>query len=176
MLSILPPVQPSSLLIWVNYNYKSSKPNGSASPFERTEVFRYFWTESSQMAGPHTRCNAGGAPSNGNGISEPTPAVSCAPTPASASAPAPPGRYTYEDLQRATKLALKLFFKGQEHGQLQASSEAKDPIMWEEFEPIQTCLSASTNVSTGMGSTLRALTIDLVSIQPSRSPSQTHDA
>ena len=32
-----------------------------------------------------------------------------------------PGRYTDEDLQRAIKLALKSFIKGQVHGQLQAS-------------------------------------------------------
>lgn len=37
-----------------------------------------------------------------------------APTPASA--PGSLGRYTDENLQKATKLALKLFVKGQEHG------------------------------------------------------------
>ena len=59
-----------------------------------------------------------GAPTEGNS----TPAISRAPTPALAQAPAstpapalalgPPGRYTDKDLQRATKLALKLFVKG----------------------------------------------------------------
>ena len=72
------------------------------------------------MAGLHTRRNAGGAPTADSGISEPIPAVSRTPTPASALGP--PRRYTDEDLQRATKLALKSFIKGQEHGQLQASS------------------------------------------------------
>ena len=90
------------------------------------------------MARPRTRRNAGGAPTNDNGTPEPIPAVSCVPTPMSAQTPAstqipaptpapasvsgPPGRYTDEDLQKATKLALKLFVKGQEYGQLQASS------------------------------------------------------
>ena len=92
------------------------------------------------MAGPRTRRNPplggkdelAGAPTKGNS----TPAVSCAPTPAPAQGPAPtpapasvpasaqgpPRRYMDEDLQRATKLALELFVKGQEHGQLQANS------------------------------------------------------
>ena len=72
------------------------------------------------MAGPHTRRNAGGAPTNDSGTPVPYPVVSRAPTPASATAsvPGPPGRYTDEDLQRTTKLALELFVKGQEHGQL----------------------------------------------------------
>ena len=84
------------------------------------------------MAGPRTRRNAGGAPTNGSSTSEPTPTVSRAPTPAlaqapapttaPASAPGPPGRYTDKDLQRATKLALESFVKGQEYGQLQANS------------------------------------------------------
>ena len=72
------------------------------------------------MAGPHTRRNllsgdkdelAAGAPTDVSGTPVPTPAVSQAPTPAPASAPDPPGRYTDEDLQRATKLASKLFVK-----------------------------------------------------------------
>ena len=80
------------------------------------------------MAGPRTRCNLlfggkdklAGAFTKGNS----TPAVSCAPIPAPAQAPAPtpapasapglPGRYTDEDLQRPTKLALDSFVKGQE--------------------------------------------------------------
>ena len=84
------------------------------------------------MAGPRTRRNTGGAPTNDSGTPVPTPAVSRAPTaapaqaPAPASAPGPPGRYTDEDLQRATKLALESFVKGQEHGQLQASSVSRE--------------------------------------------------
>ena len=77
------------------------------------------------MAGLHTRRNAGGAPTNDSGTPEPTLAVSCTLTPApaqtstSAQAPAftsalvsvpdPPRRYTDEDLQKATKLALESF-------------------------------------------------------------------
>ena len=76
------------------------------------------------MAGPRTRRNAGGAPTNDSGTPKPTPAVSRAPAPAFA--PGPPGRYTDEDLQRATKLALELFVKGQEHGQLQANSAPRE--------------------------------------------------
>ena len=96
------------------------------------------------MAGPRTRRNAGGAPTNNSGTPVPIPAVSRTPTPASAQTPVlteapapaqtlaaapapafvpgPPGRYMDENLQKATKLALKLFVKGQEYGQLQASS------------------------------------------------------
>ena len=78
------------------------------------------------MAGPRTRRNAGKAPTNGSGTSKPTPAVSRAPTPTSVSAPGPPRRYTDEDLKRANKLALKLFVKGQEHGQLQANAALRE--------------------------------------------------
>ena len=74
------------------------------------------------MAEPRTRRNAGEAPTNCSGTPEPTPAVSRAPTSAPASALGPPGRYTDKNLQRTTKLALELFIKGQEHGQLQANS------------------------------------------------------
>ena len=90
------------------------------------------------MAGPRTRRNAGGAPTDDSGTPVPTPAVSR--TPAPASVPGPPGRYTDEDLQRATKLALESFVKGQEHGQLQASSVPREqpqkaqvsrPVLWE---------------------------------------------
>ena len=70
------------------------------------------------MAGPCTRRNAGGTPTDSSGTPEPTPAIFRAPTPAPASASGPPGRYTDEDLQKATKLALESFVKGQEHGQL----------------------------------------------------------
>ena len=89
------------------------------------------------MAGPRTWRNAppagndelaGRAPSKGSGIPTPTPAASRAPIPAPASASAlgPPGKYTDEDLQRATKLVLELFLLGQEHGQLQANSAPRD--------------------------------------------------
>ena len=94
------------------------------------------------MAGSHTRRNTGGAPINNSGTSKPTPAISCAPTPApaqtsalaqapastltSASVPGPPRRYTDENLQRATKLALELFVKSQKHGQLQANSAPRE--------------------------------------------------
>ena len=50
------------------------------------------------MAGPRTRRNAGGAPTDDSGTLDPTPAVSRAPTPAPASAPGPQRRYTDEDL------------------------------------------------------------------------------
>ena len=68
------------------------------------------------MVGPRTRRNAGGAPTNDSGTPNLTPAVSHAPTSAPASVPGPPRRYTDEDLQRATKLALESFVKGQEPG------------------------------------------------------------
>ena len=110
------------------------------------------------MAGPYICRNADGAPTNDSGTTVPTFAVSCglivtpaqtstlteapaptqalAHTPASApvSVPGPPGRYTDEDLQRVINLALKLFLKNQEHGQLQPSFKTKDPITWEEFK------------------------------------------
>ena len=87
------------------------------------------------MAGPRTHRNASGAPTNNSNTSVSTPAISCtltpapaqtfvpaqAPTPAPTSASDPPGKYTDEDLQRATKLALELFVKGQEDGQFQAN-------------------------------------------------------
>ena len=69
-----------------------------------------------------TRYNAGGALTNSSGTTKPTPAVSYTFTPAFVSALGPPERYTDKDLQRATKLALELFVKGQKHGQLQANS------------------------------------------------------
>ena len=87
------------------------------------------------MAGSRTCCSpwsnppptgkdelAGGAPrapTKGSGIPTPISAASRALTPAPAPtfAPGLPGLYTDMDLQRATKLALKLFVKGQKHGQ-----------------------------------------------------------
>ena len=103
------------------------------------------------MARPSTCRNAGRAPTNDSGTSFPIPVVYRAPTPAaaqtpittkastptqaptpasaSASAPGQLRRYTNKDLQRATKLALKLFVKGQEYGQLQANSApCKQPL------------------------------------------------
>ena len=91
------------------------------------------------MAGPRTCYNAGGAPTNGSGTSEPTFAVFCVPTPTPTQAPTPtpapasalgsPKRYMDKDLQRTTKLVLELFVKGQEHGQLQANSApCKQPL------------------------------------------------
>ena len=82
-----------------------------------------------QMAGPRIRRNpppadkdelAGGVSSEGGGIPTLTSTTSKALTPAlvPASTLGPPGKYTDEDLQRATKLALELFVQGQEHGQL----------------------------------------------------------
>ena len=78
------------------------------------------------MAGPRTCRNACGAPTNGSNTPEPIPAVSRTPTSALVSASGLPWRYTDEDLQRATKLALELFVKGQEHGQLQANSAPRE--------------------------------------------------
>ena len=62
--------------------------------------------------------NAPGAPTKSSSISILLPAVFCVPTLAPAQAPAPglPNLYIDEDLQRATKLALELFVKGQEYG------------------------------------------------------------
>lgn len=77
------------------------------------------------MAGPRTWRNpspvgkdklARKTPSKGSGIPTSTPTVFCAsisaPTQDPAPAPGLPGIYTHVDLQRATKLALKLFVKG----------------------------------------------------------------
>ena len=91
------------------------------------------------MAGPRTCRNppfagkrelAGQAAIKGSGNPSPPLASSCVPTPAPAQAeeapvPAPgrPGKYTDKDLQRNTKLALELFVKAQEYGQLQASTK-----------------------------------------------------
>ena len=74
------------------------------------------------MAGLHIRCNASGTP---NLISTVFCALTLAPaqTFALGTIPAlsPLERYTNKDLQRASKLALKLFVKGQEYNQLQAN-------------------------------------------------------
>ena len=86
------------------------------------------------MVGPRNRRNTGGAPTNNSDIPVPTLAVSQAPTPALAQTSIPTEalapvqaltptstpasvsglseRYTDEDLQRVTKLALKSFIKG----------------------------------------------------------------
>ena len=86
------------------------------------------------MPKPRIRCNAGGALTDDSGTPAPipmsaqtsvlikAPAPTQAPVPtlalALASVLGPPGRYTNEDLQKATMLALESFVKGQEHGQL----------------------------------------------------------
>ena len=81
------------------------------------------------MTGPYTRRNTGRAPTNDSGTPVPIFVVSCAPTPAPASAPDPPRRYKDKDLQRVTKLALKIFVKGQEYGQFQANfAFCKQPL------------------------------------------------
>ena len=94
------------------------------------------------MAGPRTCCNL--LPTNENKLARnalgaltedsstptptlvasraPTPVSVPAPTSAQASIPGLPGLYTYADLQKAIKLALELFVKNQEYGQLQAST------------------------------------------------------
>ena len=97
------------------------------------------------MAGPCTRRNAGKAPTDDSGTPKPTSAVSCAPTPAPtqaltsapalASVPGLPGRYTDEDLQKATKLVLESFVKGQEHGQANSATgnralKARNPDLY----------------------------------------------
>ena len=90
------------------------------------------------MAGPHTHPNVSGVFINDSGIFIYTSVVSCtlpfAPawTPALAQAPAftfafvsvldSLVRYIDKDLQRASKLALELFVKGKENGQLYANS------------------------------------------------------
>ena len=90
------------------------------------------------MAGPRMCRNAGRAPTNDNSTLELTPTVffasilmptqtsiptkalmptqALASTPALASALGLLRRYTNKNLQRATKLALKSFLKGPEHG------------------------------------------------------------
>ena len=81
------------------------------------------------MVGPRTGRNASRALISSSGTPKPTPAVSHAPTSALVSALGSLGRYTDKDLQRATKLALKLFVKGQKHGQLQANFvSCKQPL------------------------------------------------
>ena len=88
------------------------------------------------MAGPRTCRTAGEAPINGSGTPEPTSAVFRAPTPAPAFALGPLRRYTDEDLQRTTNLTLKLFVKGQEHGQLQANSASYEQPLKAQFSDL----------------------------------------
>lgn len=66
---------------------------------------------------------APGAPNKGSGTSTPTFATSRVPTPAPApaSASGPPGLYTDVNLQKATKLVLKSFVKGQQYGQVNSA-------------------------------------------------------
>ena len=99
------------------------------------------------MAGPRIRRNprrnpppggedefAGGpsgAPTKGSNTHTPSPPVSWAQTPADAQVPPPAiysGMYTDADLQRATKLALKLFIQGQTHAQ-GSKSAARDKAL-----------------------------------------------
>ena len=82
------------------------------------------------MAEPCTCRNASGTFTNDNGIPKPISVISCAPTftsvPAqilalistSTSASSLLERYIDKNLQRATKLILKLFAKDQKHNQL----------------------------------------------------------
>ena len=92
------------------------------------------------MTGPYTYHNssltseneltrdAWGAPTKDSGTPTPISIVFYAPTPTPTQVPAPaqtpapipspPGLYTDANLQRGTKLALQLFVKGQEYGQL----------------------------------------------------------
>ena len=85
------------------------------------------------MGRPYTRRNAGKAFTNDSGIFIPTSTVSCAFTSAPASILGLPERYTDKNLQRATKLALKSFIKGQKHGQLQASSISCKQLLKAQF-------------------------------------------
>ena len=90
------------------------------------------------MTGPRTRRNPllggknelAGAPIEGNSTS----AISCAsifaPILAPALASGPPKRYTDKNLQRATKLALELFVKGQKHGQANSAPRNKGLKAW----------------------------------------------
>lgn len=75
-------------------------------------------------------------------------AISCPQTPASAQvpifAPSLPGMYTNINLQKATRLALELFIKGQEYGQFQANSpsfnclfKARNPKLYYDSTPIE---------------------------------------
>ena len=65
-----------------------------------------------------TRCNAGGAPTNNSGTPKSIPAIFRAPTPIFVSALGLLRRYTDEDLQKVTKLALESFIKSEKYGQL----------------------------------------------------------
>ena len=76
---------------------------------------------------------AGRGPNKSSGTPFPSLAASCVPIPMPAQAsealaptPGQPGRYTNEDLQSATKLAVKSFVNGQEYGQLQISTTPRE--------------------------------------------------
>ena len=76
---------------------------------------------------------APGALTNDSGTFSYTLAVSRVPTPAPAPPPAPAklvAKYTNADLQRATKLALKLFIQGQQQAQSQMAPLALEPQEW----------------------------------------------
>ena len=68
-------------------------------------------THKDELAGGASR-----AATDGNGTPSPTSATSRALTYAPAPAPGPTGMYIDVNLQRATKLVLELFVKGQEYG------------------------------------------------------------
>ena len=130
------PVQPSLVIGWSFYNSKSSKPNGSVSPFRKKieKTFSYLWAlvratyfviamarpcacrsfrRNSPPAGKYELVEAApGAPTNDSGTLSHTPTISRVPTPAPALPLAPAelvAKYTNADLQKAIKLALKLF-------------------------------------------------------------------
>ena len=132
------------LLGWLFYNSKISKPNGSASSFVRKnrKTFSYLWAQVRAthsviaMVGPCTcrsLCRnlshagkdefaeaAPRASTNDSGTSSYTPAVSSVPTSVPAPLFAPTKlvvKYTNADLQKGTKLALKLFVQGQQQAQ-----------------------------------------------------------
>ena len=124
------------ILGWPFYNFKSSKPNKSASLLRRRnrKTFSYLWafviaTHSAlAMAGPYAcRSSCRNPPpagkdelaqatpralTNDSGTSSYTFAVPYVPTPTPASSFAPAelvAKYTNADLQRATKLTIELF-------------------------------------------------------------------
>ena len=155
------PLDQSSLVVgWSFYNSKNSEPNGSASPFGRRnkKTFSYLWARirapysAIAIARPYARrspCRnplpngknkmAGAtlrASTNNSDTFCHTSAVSRISTPALA----PPlasaklvAKYTNADLQRAIKLALKLFVQGQQ----QAQSQIAPPALETQERPLK---------------------------------------
>ena len=134
---------------WVRYDstiLKAPNPTGQPARSEEEEP-TFEGSSASQVAGPRTRRSRrlnhppsgedelAGAPTKSTPTPSPvvsrtqTPAPAQNPAPAPALAPVPalasgqPGMYTDVDLQRATRLALELFVKGQEHGQANPVSQ-----------------------------------------------------